>query len=208
MTKNKILFVDDEPNILAGLKRMLRSMRTDFDLHFAENGKDALELMQDTEFDVVVSDMRMPGMDGAQLLKEIQDLHPYAIRIMLTGQANEDSILRTVGVVHQFLAKPCDPEHLKGVLLRASSLHKLISQPAVKKIISGIDTLPSLPDVYEKLRKATVDPEVSVMDVAKIIEEDMAMSAKVLQLVNSAFFGLFQTVDSPARAVSLIQLRF
>ncbi len=206
MTKNKILFVDDEPNILAGLKRMLRSMRTDFDLHFAENGKDALELMQDTEFDVVVSDMRMPGMDGAQLLKEIQDLHPYAIRIMLTGQANEDSILRTVGVVHQFLAKPCDPEHLKGVLLRASSLHKLISQPAVKKIISGIDTLPSLPDVYEKLRKATVDPEVSVMDVAKIIEEDMAMSAKVLQLVNSAFFGLFQTVDSPARAVSLLGL--
>lgn len=113
MTKKRILFVDDEPNILAGLKRMLRSMRKEFDLHFAENGKEALDIMESTEFDVVVSDMRMPGMDGAQLLTEIQQRYPYAIRIMLTGQANEESILRTVGVVHQFLAKPCEPEHLK-----------------------------------------------------------------------------------------------
>lgn len=206
MTKNKILFVDDEPNILAGLKRMLRSMRKEFDLYFAENGKEALEIMATTEFDVVVSDMRMPGMDGAQLLTEIQERHPYAIRIMLTGQANEDSILQTVGVVHQFLAKPCDPEHLKGLLLRASGLHKLISQPAVKKLVSGIDTLPSIPEVYSKLRKATADPEVSIVDVGLIIEEDMGMSAKVLQLVNSAFFGLFQTVESPARAVGLLGL--
>ena len=206
MTKKRILFVDDEPKILAGLKRMLRSMRKEFELYFAENAKEALEIMENTEFDVVVSDMRMPGMDGAQLLTEIQERHPYAIRIMLTGQANEESILRTVGVVHQFLAKPCEPEHLKGVLLRASSLHKLISQPAVKKIISGIDTLPSIPEVYSKLRKATADPEVSVADVARIIDEDMGMSAKVLQLVNSAFFGLFQTVESPARAVSLLGL--
>lgn len=204
MTKKRILFVDDEPNILAGLKRMLRSMRKEFDLHFAENAKEALKIMESTEFDVVVSDMRMPGMDGAQLLTEIQERHPYAIRIMLTGQADEDSIMRTVGVVHQFLAKPCEPDHLKGILQRASGLHELISQPAVKKIVSGIDTLPSIPEVYDKLRRAMTNPEVTIADISAIIEEDMGMSAKVLQLVNSAFFGLFQTVESPARAVSLL----
>ena len=204
MSKKRILFVDDEPNILAGLKRMLRSMRKEFELHFAENGKEALEVMAGTDFDVVVSDMRMPGMDGAQLLTEVQKHHPFAIRIMLTGQADEESILRTVGVVHQFLAKPCEPDHLKGILQRASGLHGLISQPAVKKIISGIGTLPSAPEVYDKLRRALADPEVSVAIVGEIIEGDMGMSAKVLQLVNSAFFGLFQKVDSPNRAVSLL----
>lgn len=205
-SKKKILFVDDEPNILAGLKRMLRSMRKEFDLQFAENGKEALTIMENTEFDVVVSDMRMPGMDGAQLLTQIQERYPYSVRIMLTGQANEESIMQTVGVVHQFLAKPCEPEHLKAVLLRASSLHQLISHASLKKIVSRLGTLPSVPEVYEKLRKAMADPEVSVADVAAIIEEDMAMSAKVLQLVNSAFFGLFQKVESPARAVNLLGL--
>ena len=185
---------------------MLRSMRKEFDLQFAESGKEALELMETTEFDVVVSDMRMPGMDGAQLLTEIQGRYPYSIRIMLTGQANEESIMQTVGVVHQFLAKPCEPDHLKAVLLRASSLHELISHASLKKIVSRLGTLPSVPEVYEKLRKAMTDPEVSVADVAAIIEEDMAMSAKVLQLVNSAFFGLFQKVESPARAVNLLGL--
>lgn len=206
MSEKKILFVDDDPNILSGLRRMLRSMRDTFELHFAENGASALDIMSDTEFDVVVSDMRMPGMDGAELLTQIQERYPYSIRIMLTGHANEDSILRTVGVVHQFLSKPCESEHLKAVLLRASALHDLISHVSLKKLVSGLDSLPSLPEVYARLRKAMANPDVSIADVAGIIEEDMAMSAKVLQLVNSAFFGLFRKIDSPAHAVNLLGL--
>ena len=204
MAKRKILFVDDEPNILSSLKRMLRSMRKEFDLQFAESGQEALEILDGDVFDVVVSDMRMPGLDGAELLSQIMKQHPYSIRIMLTGQADEESILRTVGIVHQFLAKPCDPEELKAVLLRASGLHKLISQPALKKIISSIDSLPSLPEVYTELRQAMTNPDISLADVAAIIEKDLSMSAKVMQLVNSAFFGLFKTIDSPRHAVNLL----
>jgi HD-like signal output (HDOD) protein/CheY-like chemotaxis protein len=206
MPKKNILFVDDETNILAGLKRMLRSMREEFNLQFAESGKEALALMETTKFHVVVADMRMPGMDGAELLTIIQERYPYSIRIMLTGQAQEESILRTVGVVHQFLAKPCEPENLKAMLQKASALHDRISHPAMKKIVSKLGTLPSLPQVYAKLRKATQKPDVSVAEVAAIVEEDMGMSVKVLQLVNTAFFGLFQKVDSPARAVNLLGL--
>ena len=122
MTKKKIIFVDDEPNILDGLRRMLRSLRNEYDMHFASGGREALTLMESDRFDVVVSDMRMPGMDGAELLETIQKKHPHAIRIMLTGQADEQSILRTVGVVHQFLAKPCDPEKLKVILTQTSAV--------------------------------------------------------------------------------------
>ncbi len=206
MDKRRILFVDDEPNILDGLQRMLRSMRQEFELCFAENAKEALKLMSENEFDVVVSDMRMPGMDGAELLAEIQERYPHSIRIMLTGQSDDASTLRTIGVVHQFLAKPCNPEILKNILLRASALHKLMIDGRLKDIISSIDTLPSLPSVYAKLQKKIRDPKATLDDIGEIISEDIAMTAKILQLVNSAFFGLYQKVESPARAVKLLGL--
>lgn len=206
MTKKNILFVDDEPNILSGLKRMLRSLRKEFDMFFAESGAEALQLMEEHTFDIVVSDMRMPGMDGATLLQKIQIQHPHSIRIMLTGQADDESILRTVGVVHQFLAKPCNPEKLKDVIVRASALHNIMDNGSLKNLVSGIDQLPSLPEVFTRLEKKLKDPETGINEIAEIIEEDVAMSAKVLQLVNSSFFGLYQKADSPARAVSFLGL--
>lgn len=206
MAKKNILFVDDEPNILSGLKRMLRSLRKEFEMFFAESGSEALQLMEMHAFDIVVSDMRMPGMDGATLLQRIQIQHPHSIRIMLTGQADDESILRTVGVVHQFLAKPCSPEKLKGVIIRASALHDVMENGSLKNLVSGIDQLPSLPEVYARLERKLKEPEAGINEVAAIIEEDVAMSAKVLQLVNSSFFGLYQKAESPARAVGFLGL--
>lgn len=202
----KILFVDDEPNILDGLRRMLRPLRNEFAMSFAGSGTEALEMMAGERFDTVVSDMRMPGMDGAELLEIIKDTYPHAIRIMLTGQADEPSILRTVGVVHQFLAKPCDPQTLKTVLIKASALQEILSDGGLKDIISQVGTLPSLPSVYTRLKKAMENPEVEISDVARIIELDISMSAKILQLVNSAFFGLFTRIETPAMAVKLLGL--
>ena len=206
MAKKRIVFVDDEPNILDGLRRMLRSLRAEYDMYFAASGREALVLMAKDRFDVVISDMRMPGMDGAQLLETIQKEHPHTIRIMLTGQADEASILRTVGVVHQFLAKPCDPEKLKTILIQTSALQDILSDGRMKDLISQIGTLPSLPTVYAKLQKAISTPDVNIAEVVEIIEQDIAMSAKVMQLVNSAFFGIYKKVESPGRAVALLGL--
>lgn len=206
MAKNSILFVDDEPFILSGLKRMLRSLRQEIDFHFVEGGEEALEIMAKKEMQVIVSDMRMPGMDGATLLATVQEKHPHVIRIMLTGQADDESVLRTVGVVHQFLAKPSDPDILKEVLTRACALQKIMDNADLKALVSQLGSLPSLPSVYQQLQEALKDPEISIADIATIIGQDMAMSAKVLQLVNSAFFGLFKTIDSPSHAVNLLGL--
>jgi HD-like signal output (HDOD) protein len=162
--------------------------------------------MEGERIDVVVSDMRMPGMDGAELLETIQKKYPHAIRIMLTGQADEHSILRTVGVVHQFLAKPCDPEKLKIILTRTSALQDMLSDGGLKDLISQLGKLPSLPSTYAKLQKAIATPGVEIKEIGEIISKDIAMTAKVLQLVNSAFFGIYSRVDSPARAVTLLGL--
>ena len=206
MSKKKLLFVDDEPNILEGLKRMLRSLRNEYDMYFALSGREALALMAENRIDVVISDMRMPGMDGAQLLELIQKDHPHTIRIMLTGHAEESAVTRTVGVVHQFLAKPCDPARLKSILVQTSALQDLLSDGRLKDLISQIGKLPSLPANYMKLRKVMSGRSVDINEVAAIIEQDIAMSAKVLQLVNSSFFGIYQKVDSPGRAVRLLGL--
>lgn len=206
MSKKKVLFVDDEANVLDGLRRMLRSMRKEFDLNFAESGKQALALMEDNTFDIIVSDMRMPGIDGAELLAKVRDRSPHSIRIILTGQANEEALMRTVGVAHQVLAKPCDSDKLTEVLVKSKALQDMMANESLREIISSIDTLPSVPSLYEKLQKALKNPDVQLTDIGKIIGGDVAMTAKVLQLVNSAFFGLFQKVDTPERAVSLLGL--
>lgn len=206
MSKQSILFVDDEPNILAGLKRMFRPLRQEMDFHFAESGQAALDLMAENAVDVVVSDMRMPGMDGATLLALVQEKFPHAVRIMLTGQADEDSILRTVGVVHQFIAKPSDPETLREIVERASALQNLMKNEQLKSLVSSIGKLPSLPAVYAQLQCKLRDPDCALADIASIIEQDLAMTAKILQMVNSSFFGFFKNIDSPARAVNLLGL--
>lgn len=204
MNKKGILFVDDEPNILSGIKRMLRSMRKDFDFYFAEGGKEALAILQENNIDVVVSDMRMPGMDGVELLSKVQEGFPNAIRIMLTGQADDESIIKTVGIVHQFLSKPSDPDSLKDILIRSAALQDLMENRQLKEVVSSIGSLPSLPNIYTELQNVLRNPDAKVEQIAKVIEKDISMTAKLLQLVNSSFFGLFQKVDSADRAVMLL----
>lgn len=206
MSLKNILFVDDEPNILSGLRRMLRPMRKEMNFYFSESGNEALSLLAKQEINVIISDMRMPGMDGATLLTTVQEHYPHIIRIMLTGNAHDNSILRTIPVLHQFLAKPSDPATLKMVLSRACALQELMTDKALKTLVAGLGSLPSLPSVYAELQEKLKDPECSIESVAAIIEKDLAMSAKVLQLVNSAFFGIFKTVESPVRAVNLLGL--
>lgn len=204
--KTRVLFVDDEPDVLSGMKRMLRPMRTEFDMDFVLGGQEALDLMAEQPCDIIVSDMRMPGMDGSELLTKIKQDYPNTIRLMLTGYADDEAVLRTVGVAHQFMAKPCDSEGLKLVLQTVSVLHDLFSDERLKSIISSIDSLPSLPENYARLQRVIRDPDSSLSAVGAIIEEDLGMSAKILHLVNSAFFGLYQHIDSPSHAVSLLGL--
>jgi len=200
----RIIFVDDEVNVLEGLRRMLFSMSDEWDMKFAESGKQALDVMKDEPFDVIVSDMRMPGMDGAQLLMQVKQLYPQTIRFVLTGQADDETALRAAGTTHQFMSKPCNPEELQTLIKRALSLRERLNDESVKEMVGTLDSLPSLPKLYEELLDELLSPDPSVKAIATIIGKDVAMSAKVLQLVNSAFFGLRNEVTDVAQAASLL----
>jgi HD-like signal output (HDOD) protein len=197
----RILFVDDEPKVLQGLQRMLRHHRGIWEMEFAEGGQPALRLLEEKPFDVVVSDMMMPGMDGAQLLTEVMGRFPQTVRIVLSGHSNQEANLRLVGPAHQYLSKPCDPEHLTETVRRACALRDLLADAQLKRLVSQLKSLPSLPDIYVKVMNEMQKDEPSLARIGELISFDIAMSVKILQLVNSAFFGLPREVNSPAEAV-------
>ena len=200
----RILFVDDEPNVLDGLRRMLRPMRKEWEIVFASGGEEALATLAEELFDVVVSDMRMPGMDGAQLLSEVKQRYPQVIRVVLSGHSEKETVLRSVGPTHQYLAKPCDPEQLRDVIGRACALRDLLSEDALRDLVSRMSTIPSLPRTYTEIIEELQSPDASIKRVGRIVSKDVGMTAKILQLVNSAFFGLRHHVSDPSQAASFL----
>lgn len=200
----RILFVDDEPNILDGLKRMLRSQRRAWEMAFVGSGDEALEAMATAPFDVVVSDMKMPGMHGVTLLSQLQKHYPRTVRIILSGHADLEASMRSVDVAHQFLTKPCEAEVLKSVVERACNLEALLRSTTLQDILGGIRELPVLPKVYRALTEALAEPEVDLGRIGQIVEQDYAIAAKVLQLVNSSFFGLRREITNLRQATTYL----
>lgn len=200
----RILFVDDEPNVLEGLQRTLRSQRHEWEMAFAPGGEAALAMLAAAPFDVVVSDMRMPGMDGAALLEIVRQQYPSMLRIVLSGYTEMEASLRAVPVAHQFLLKPCEPNTLRAAIDRATSLIEVLNSKMMVSLVGAMRDLPSLPRTYMELRKALADPETSIASLVRIVEKDVAISAKILQLVNSAFFGLTRDISDIKMAVSYL----
>lgn len=205
MNRN-IVFVDDEPRILEGLERMLYGMRRDWNMRFATSGPQALDLLEESPADVVVSDMRMPQMGGVELLSVVMDRYPRTVRIILSGQSDRDEIMRSVGSSHQFLSKPCTPEALKSTIARACALRDLLVDESLQRLVTQLQTLPSLPSLYVEVLDELKSPTSSVTKVGNIIGRDIAMTAKILQLVNSSYFGLRRRANSASDAVRLLGL--
>ncbi|MBN2211368.1 MAG: HDOD domain-containing protein [Sedimentisphaerales bacterium] len=206
MDKKSIIFVDDEQRILEGLRRMLRSMRQEWHMEFVTGGQEALDALAHHSFDVIVSDMRMPGMDGAQLLNRVKQMYPQVARIALSGQTSKETILQSVGPIHQYLPKPCDAESLKATVNRVCALRNVLTNEKIRGLTSQLESLPCLSGLYSDLMEALGTPDVTIRTVGNIIRQDVAMSAKILQLVNSAFFGVQRHVGCVEQAVMLLGL--
>lgn len=204
--KKRILFVDDESLVLEGLQRMLRGMRNEWEMNFVTSGEEALQFLSSQPADVVVADMRMPGMSGADLLNEVMKRHPQTVRFILSGHSDKDMVLKCVGSTHQYLAKPCDSEALRAAVLRASSLGASLQNEKIKRLVGRMDRLPSLPSLYCEIIEKLKNPETMVEDIAQIVARDIGMTAKVLKLVNSAFFGLQQNISDLNEAIAYLGL--
>ncbi len=199
-----VLFVDDEPRLLAGLRRLMHPFRNEWDMTFVGSGQEALAHLDVAPCDVVVSDMQMPGMTGAELLTRVQARNPGIVRMILSGHPDLELAMRAVPVAHQFLTKPCEPERMRQFIERALNLHSLLGSERLRRTIGELRTLPSRPAVYTELTQALADPDVSLRTISAIVERDIGLSTKVLQLINSGFFALPSRVTSVERAVSCV----
>lgn len=200
----RILFVDDEPMVLGGLRNMLRSQRHQWDMVFAPGPEEALAELERASFDIIVTDMRMPVMDGNALLAVVKSRWPRMVRFILSGHTDLEALLHSVSLAHQFLTKPCEPEVLKSALERACTVQAVLNNEALIKTVGGIDKLPSVPRIYLALSHALTEPEVQMDELARIVEQDIAMCAKLMQIVNSAFFGVRQRITDIHQAVKYL----
>lgn len=200
----RLLFVDDEKMVLEGLRRALHGMRDEWEMKFADGPLAALEALERDPFDAIISDMRMPVMDGAELLARVKERHCDVVRFILSGQSKQETILRTIAPAHQFLSKPCDVQELKQRLSQAFLTRDLLRDPPLASIVSRLHCIPSLPTLYNELTAALQSEGTSLGQIEQIISKDVAMAAKILQLANSAFIGAHTRVSSLHEAVSLI----
>jgi len=202
----RILFVDSDENQLQSLRRNLRELRHRWDMQFVRSSGEALANMQERPADIVVAETQLDGTSGASLLGTIQSRHPHAVRLLLSGEAFRTPSREVIHHAHQFIAKPCAAADLIVHLERIAQLQTLLRDPAIESLLGGIQSLPSLPRTYQRLLDALRSGNASMASIGTIVEEDISMAAKVLQMVNSAFFGLPRKITSPAHATTLLGL--
>ncbi len=202
----RILFVDDDELILRSIDRVLKrqAQESAWEIHLATDGDQALQLLADKPFDVVLVDSHMPRMSGTSLLRRVQELHPGIVRILLSGNTSLDVLRSTLPLTHQFLAKPCDAQLLRTTLENACGLRAILNRPELRQLVGSSNELPSAPRTYVEISNALSNPNASTRTVAEIIEKDIAISARVLHLVSSGFYGLPRQVNSIGGAVAFL----
>ena len=203
----RVLFVDDEINVLNGLKRMLRGTARDWSMSFSQSGEDALDVMEKfPDFDVVVTDLNMAGLSGADFLLRVREEYPQTVRFVLSGSTDAQLMLKVSNVAHQIMGKPCEPRKLYSAVSRAFALRDQLNNDKLRSMLNRMGKLPALPTLYERIVQEMVLEDASVNRVGKLIEQDPALSAKVLQIVNSAYLGVRNPVSNLVQACSMLGL--
>jgi HD-like signal output (HDOD) protein len=206
MTKPRVLFVDDEPRILDGLRRSLRGKRGEWDMSFVTSGAEALDVLAASPHDVVVSDMRMPGMDGADLLTHVSKRHPEVARVVLSGHTEQEAAIKVAVAGHRFLNKPSDAESVTSVIEQLLVTTSPAHSAAVRRIAGAVRSLPTLPEHIDRLTALLQTPEIELAAAVRAASTDIGLTAKLLQLSNSTFFGArarVASVDSVVNALGL-----
>lgn len=197
----RVLFVDDEMFLLQALQRMLRPMCLEWEMVFAQTGAAALEAFAVKPFDVVVTDMKMPGMDGATLLRAVARLNPNTVRIGISGQADPRQIPGCVDITHQFLTKPCAAADLVATVERTCNKEWASTNEALGSLFSKFRRLPSLPAIYNEVVRMLDDTDCSITAVDVAVARYPQMLSKLVGVVNSAYFGANQGYNDSCEGI-------
>jgi len=196
--------MDDEPRLLDDLRRHAAPLEEEWELEYADSAAGGLRAFAREPFQVVVADLRMPGMGGAEFLQEIMARYPATVRLLLAADADREQALQSVGRAHQCLSKPCDLALLKSTVEFSCRYGRRVGNDHVRELIARIGQLPAVPELYREISQLLESERGSVDQLGAVIEKDMAMTAMILKLANSAFFSLRNPVASATEAVSFL----
>lgn len=202
----RVLFVDDERNVLSGIRRMLRPHHRRWTMRFATSGREALEILELEPMDLVVSDIRMPGMTGIQLLRAIRQRWPHVLRVVLSGESDRDALLQAVGPTHQYLTKPCGQEAMVAALERMDAMLQLVDGVDLTRVAGSFDRLPTPGNAFGAAMAVLDDPKADAARLAEVVRGDLGMSTALLRVANSAYLGLRAEVCSIQHAIALLGL--
>lgn len=202
----RVLFVDDDAATVATLRGAFLRERSPWETVFVRSGEEALAELERDHFDAIVSELRMPRMDGPQLLAQVRERHPEVIRLGLSGELDDEVFMRAVPVTHQFLSKPCNPDTVREVIERACTLGAILHNQAIRQLISKLATLPATPQTFQQLSAAIASPTAHTADISEIVSNDRALCIKTLQIVNSALFRRTAPITSIPAAITYVGL--
>ena len=196
----KIIFVDNDRKVIQRLKKQLYPMRFEWEMEFVRSGKDALKIMKNSSVDAVVSDLHLPEMDGVKFFDTVMELYPGTVRIVYSDNSDKALSMESVKCTHQFLLKQSNAETIKYTIERTCKLQDLLKNKKLIDTVSGIRNLPSLPKLYDLITKEMQSSDPSIIKVGNLISQDVSLSAKILQLVNSAYYSLPRKIIDPRQA--------
>jgi HD-like signal output (HDOD) protein len=204
----KVLFVDDEARVLEGLERSLLMVADDdWELSFVEGGAAALERLRAEDFDAVVTDMRMPGIDGGEVLRQLMELAPVSARIVLSGQMEDASAVSAFERAHQIISKPCSAEQLCEVLRSAVRHRPLLERDPFRRAVLSADRLPVAPAIYREIERELGGSDPSISKIAAIAAKDTGLTARLMHVANSPFYGGGRKLTTSTQAISRLGLR-
>jgi HD-like signal output (HDOD) protein len=200
----RLLFVDDDPGALEQIRREISHARLPYDVVFANSGSAALTALAGGEFDAVVSDLSMPGMDGPELLAQVRNQFPSVVRVCMSGTVDDTDFMRAMPVTHQFLSKPIVGEALREVIDRASSLNAILYHQGIRALVGRLNALPATAQTFQDLSEAMTKPNTHTADISRIVSKDTGLCVKTLQVVNSSFFRRRVPITSIHAAVTFV----
>lgn len=202
MEKGSAIFIDDENQVLRSLKRALNLHCKQWELFYYSSPQQALAEIQAIQPWVIVTDKRMPEMDGSEFLQACKNTSPDSIRVMLTGDTSHEAALASIQAAHILLPKPFEIEDILEVLERSSCLRQFTLSDEIRNEIGRIQGLPALPESYQRLITYLDSTEIpETVKIAELISDDSAMFSQIIKMANSSFFGFSTPIYSAEDAV-------
>ncbi len=202
----RVLFVGEDQPLWQEVRNEPAGFCGNWKAEFAQTGPEALAWAEQGNFDAVVADVQLFDMRGVDLLDEIMRRQPKAMRIIVSEHGDLQNTVRCIGKAHHHLLKPCDVAMLVGALNQGLTLESWLPSQSVQELIGKMRWMPSPPNLYFRVALEMESPTASVETIGQIIAQDPPITAKVLQLANSAVFGLQLEVNEPAEAVAYLGL--